>query len=46
MLYSISLSIVSRRQAKDSAIARQGEGNNDNVDKEMGLLAWNVNRWI
>ena len=46
MLYSISLSIVSRRQAKDSAIARQGEGNNDNVDKEMELLTWNVNRWI
>ena len=36
-LYSISKSIVSRRRAADSAVARQGEGNNDTVDLEMEL---------
>lgn len=46
MLYSISLSIMSRRQAEDSAIARQGEGNNDSVDKEMELLTGDVNGWV
>jgi hypothetical protein len=32
---SISKSIVSRRRAEDSAVARQGEGNNDTIDLEM-----------
>jgi hypothetical protein len=36
--YSISKSIVSRRQAADSAVARQGEGNNDTIDLEMELV--------
>ena len=36
--YSISKSIVSKRRAADSAVARQGEGNNDTVDLEMELL--------
>ena len=35
--YSISKSIVSRRRAADSAVARQGEGNNDAIDLEMEL---------
>ena len=35
--YSISKSIVSRRRAADSAVARQGEGNNDTIDFEMEL---------
>ena len=35
--YSISKSIVSRRRAADSAVARQGEGNNDTIDLEMEL---------
>ena len=38
--YSISKSIVSRRRAADSAVARQGEGNNDTVDLEMELLQY------
>ena len=36
-LYSISKSIVSRRRAADSAVARQGEGNNDTIGLEMEL---------
>jgi hypothetical protein len=32
---SISKSIVSRRRAADSAVALQGEGNNDTIDLEM-----------
>jgi hypothetical protein len=36
--YSISKSIVSRRRAADSVVARQGEGNNDTIDLEMELL--------
>ena len=35
--YSISKSIVSRRRAADSAVARQGEGNNDAIALEMEL---------
>ena len=35
--YSISKSIVSRRRAADSAVARQGEGNNDTIALEMEL---------
>ena len=46
MLYSNSLSIMSRRQAEDSAIARQDEASSESDHKEMGLLTWNVNRWI
>ena len=38
MTNSISKSIVSRRRrAADSAVARQGEGNNDTIDLEMEL---------
>ena len=29
---------MSRRRAADSAVARQGEGNNDTIDLEMELL--------
>jgi hypothetical protein len=32
---SISKSITSRRRAADSAVARQGEGNNGTIDLEM-----------
>ena len=32
---SISKSMVSRRRAADSAVARQGEGNNDTIALEM-----------
>ena len=32
---SISKSIVSKRRAADSAVARQGEGNNDAIALEM-----------
>ena len=32
---SISKSMVSRRRAADSAVARQGKGNNDTIDLEM-----------
>lgn len=46
MRYSFSESIVPRRQAEDSAIARRIEGNNDIVDIEMELLARDVNGWI
>ena len=34
---SISKSIVSRPRAADSAVARQGEGNNDTIALEMEL---------
>ena len=40
--YSISKSIVSRRRAADSAVARQGEGNNDTIDLEMELKCVDV----
>jgi hypothetical protein len=33
--HSFSKSNVSRRRAADSAVARQGEGNNDTIDLEM-----------
>jgi len=46
MLYSISLSIMSRRQDEYSAIARQGEGNNGSVNKKMELLTGDVNGWV
>ena len=36
-LYSISKSIVSRWRAADSAVVRQGEGNNDTIALEMEL---------
>ena len=39
LAYSISKSIVSRRRTADSAIARQGEGNNDTIDLEMELAS-------
>ena len=35
--YPIFKSIVSRRRAADSAVARQGEGSNDTIDLEMEL---------
>ena len=35
--YSISKSIVSRRQAADCAVARQGEGNNNTIALEIEL---------
>ena len=38
--YSMSKSIVSRRRAAVSAIARQGEGNNDTIALEMELVCW------
>ncbi|MBX9899937.1 MAG: hypothetical protein K2Y28_04050, partial [Burkholderiaceae bacterium] len=42
--YSISKSIVSMRRAADSAVARQGEGNNDSIDLEMELHLRNYDK--